>query len=81
MALPWEAGTFWNVHFSPDLLPEEPDPEVVFCPLDSSPLPLNYRVEADQVVYWETIKGERKPGSDVDVCFGGRIAVTLIRVF
>jgi 5'-nucleotidase len=81
MALPWEAGTFWNVNF-PHLAPEEPEPEVAFCPLDSSPLPLNYRVEADQAVYsGDYQRRARKPGSDIDVCFGGRIAVTLIRVF
>jgi 5'-nucleotidase len=81
MALPWEAGTFWNVNF-PHLAPEEPDPEVVFCPLDSSPLPLNYRVEADQAVYaGDYQRRARKPGTDIDVCFGGRIAVTVIRVF
>ena len=41
---PWEPGTFWNVNL-PHLAPEDPEPEVVFCPLDPSPLPLAYRVE------------------------------------
>ena len=81
MARPWEPGTFWNVNF-PHPEPEQPEPEVVFCPLDPSPLPLRYRVEGDQV----DLRGRlpvatRRPGFDVDVCFGGRIAVTLIRVF
>jgi 5'-nucleotidase len=81
MVLPWEAGTFWNVNF-PHLTPDEPDPEITFCPLDSSPLPLEYRVETDQAVYSGTYQNRaRKPGSDIDVCFNGRIAVTLIRVF
>ena len=39
MAQPWEPGTFWNVNF-PHLEPEQPEPDIVFCPLDPSPLPL-----------------------------------------
>jgi 5'-nucleotidase len=80
MAQPWEAGTFWNVNF-PHLAPEDPEPEAVLCPLDPSPLPLRYRVEAGEAVYTGDYQARaRRPGSDVDVCFGGRIAVTLIRI-
>ena len=80
MAQPWEPGTFWNVNL-PHLDPEEPEPDVVFCPLDPSPLPLRYRVEGDRCVYAGNYQSrQRQPGADVDVCFGGRIAVTLIRV-
>ncbi len=50
MQMPWEPGTFWNVNL-PHLAPEEPDPEVEFCPLDPSPLPLHYRVEAEHATY------------------------------
>jgi len=81
LASPCEPGTFWNVNF-PHLGPDEPDPDLVFCPLDPSPLPLTYRVEADQAVYTGDYQSRaRRPLSDVDVCFGGRIAVTLIRVY
>jgi 5'-nucleotidase len=80
MARPWGAGTFWNVNF-PHLLPHEPDPEVVFCTLDPSPLPLSYRVAGDESVYNGDYQSRaRRPGYDVDVCFRGRIAVTLIRI-
>ncbi|MGO9462788.1 MAG: 5'/3'-nucleotidase SurE [Isosphaeraceae bacterium] len=80
LALSWEAGTFWNVNF-PHPAAEGPDPEVVFCPLDPSPLPLDYRVEEGGFVYaGDYQKRAREPGTDVDVCFGGRIAVTLVRV-
>ena len=80
MARPWEPGTFWNVNF-PHPGPDHADPEVVFCPFDPSPLPLRYRVESDQSIYAGDYQSRlRQPGSDVDVCFGGRIAVTLIRV-
>src|SRR5262249_53567357 len=70
-----------NVNF-PHLQPDEPDPDLVFCPLDHSPLPLNYHVEAGRAVYTGNYQARaRRPNSDVDVCFQGRIAVTLIRVF
>jgi 5'-nucleotidase len=80
MALSLEAGCFWNVNL-PHLAPEDPDPEIVFCPLDPSPLPLNYRMEGDQFVYEGDYQARaRVEGSDVDVCFNGRIAVTAVRV-
>src|SRR5262245_8552465 len=34
---PWKQGTFWNINL-PHLGPDEPDPAVVFCPLDPTPL-------------------------------------------
>jgi 5'-nucleotidase len=80
MAQQWEPGTFWNVNF-PRLEPGEPDPDVIFCPADPSPLPLLYRVDGDRSVYAGDYQSrQRLPGRDVDICFGGRIAVTLIRV-
>jgi 5'-nucleotidase len=81
LALAWEPGTFWNVNL-PHLAPDEPDPDIVFCPLDPSPLPRNYRVEAGQAIYAGDYQSRaRRPNSDVDVCFGGRIAVSLIRLY
>ncbi len=77
---PWEPGTFWNVNL-PHPEPGGPDPELVSCPLDPSPLPLSYRVEGDAVRYTgDYQKRARRPSSDVDVCFGGRIAVSLVRL-
>jgi 5'-nucleotidase len=65
----------------PHVAPGDRDPEVVFCPLDPSPLPLDYLVAAGHAVYaGDYQKRVRRPGCDVDVCFGGRIAVSLIRV-
>jgi 5'-nucleotidase len=78
LVLPWEAGTFWNVNF-PHPPAGGPDPEIVFCPLDRSPLPIDYRVEEGRFIYaGDYQKRAREPGADVDVCFGGRIAVTLV---
>jgi 5'-nucleotidase len=73
---PPQPGTFWNVNL-PHLDPGTPDPERVFCPLDLSPLPLSFREDGDRLHYNGDYHGRpRRPGADVDVCFGGRIAVT-----
>ena len=80
MDLTWEPGTFWNVNL-PHLLPESSEPEIVFCPLDHSPLPLDYRVKDDLATYTgDYQKRARRPGQDVAVCFNGQIAVTLVRL-
>jgi 5'-nucleotidase len=79
-ARPVEPGTFWSVNL-PHLAADDPDPEMVFCPLDPHPLPLSYRHEEGLHHYdgdYHTRK--RTPGADVDVCFSGRIAVTQIRL-
>src|SRR5262245_47431933 len=39
---PREPGAFWNVNF-PHPPADAPAPEVVFCPLDPSPLPVRFR--------------------------------------
>jgi 5'-nucleotidase len=79
VARPWSPGTFWNINL-PHLDPDDPDPETVFCPLDPSPLPLSFRAYRDsQFCYDGDYHGRpRQPGSDVDVCFRGKIAVTRI---
>ncbi len=79
---PTEPGLFYNVNF-PHLAPDEPEPEIIFCPLDPHPLPLSYRHEADDHHFYDGDyqARERKPGADVDTCFGGRIAVTVMRLF
>jgi 5'-nucleotidase len=65
----------------PHLRLDDPDPEVVYCPLDPHPLPLSYRHEDAGMHYdGDYHRRERTPGADVDVCFGGRIAVTKIRL-
>jgi 5'-nucleotidase len=81
LARPPEAGVFWNVNL-PHLPPDAPWPEVVFCPLDPSPLPLSFRREGDGYAYDGDYHGRRRqPGSDVDVCFSGKIAVTRLALF
>jgi 5'-nucleotidase len=79
---PIEPGLFYNVNL-PLLPPGPASPEVVWCPLDPKPLPLNYRHEEETGLYYagDYNLRHRTPGADVDVCFGGRIAVTAVRLF
>ena len=81
LAKPPVPGSFYNVNL-PHLRSDESDPEAVFCPLDPHPLPLSYRHEDDGGMHYDGDyhARERTAGADVDVCFGGRIAVTLIKL-
>jgi 5'-nucleotidase len=75
-----EIGTYWNINL-PHLEPGDPDPEVVFCQPSTQPLPVNYRVDGNNYYYQgEYAKRDRISGSDVDVCFAGKIAVTQLRL-
>jgi 5'-nucleotidase len=80
LARPCPPGAFWNVNL-PHLDPGSPDPEVVHCPLDTRPLPVAFRREGESFVYAGNYHARpRDAGSDVEACFGGRIAVSLLRV-
>ena len=80
LSRPSEPGTFWNVNL-PHLEPGDPDPEVVFCRASTQPLPVNYRIEGEDFYYvGEYAQRDRTPGTDVDVCFSGRIAITQLRL-
>lgn len=76
---PLPPRSFWNVN-----LPHEPDyanttPEVVFCPVDTHPLPVTYeRIDGAWHYRSNYHARQRRLGSDVDVCFGGRVAVSLL---
>ncbi|MGI8432059.1 MAG: 5'/3'-nucleotidase SurE [Chthoniobacterales bacterium] len=81
LARPLEGGLFYNVNL-PVLPADAPDPEVVWCALDPAPLPLNYRHEEESGLYYAGAYHlrERTPGADVDICFGGSISVTAVRL-
>jgi 5'-nucleotidase len=78
---PIEPGLFYNINL-PNLPADAATPEVVWCSLDPNPLPLNYRHEEESDLYFagDYQLRHRKPDADVDVCFGGRIAVTAVRL-
>jgi 5'-nucleotidase len=81
LAQPIEPGLFYNVNLP--LLPSgAADPEVVWCPLDPKPLPLNYRHDEETGLYYagDYRLRHQTPGADVDICFGGRIAITAIQL-
>ena len=81
MRQPWQRGTFWNINL-PQLEPAAPDPEVMFCRLDPTPLPLSFREDGDLWHYdGDYHQRQRETGTDVDVCFQGNIAVTQISLF
>lgn len=79
---PTEPGLIYNVNF-PHLTADTPEPEIRFCPLDSNPLPLSYRHEAEHHHLYDGDYQSRlrTPGADVEVCFSGSISVTAIRLF
>ncbi len=80
-------GAFWNVN-----LPSDPadsataagnaGPEVVFCALDPSPLPLSFESgeNGDRRYNGKYVHRARQSGRDVDVCFRGAISVTEISI-
>jgi 5'-nucleotidase len=80
-AAPCPPGTFWNVNL-PHLAGDDPDPALVICPLEVGPLPLDYRHDGEFWTYAGVYQDRpRADGSDVDTCFRGQIAATLVPVF
>ena len=78
---PSSPGEFWCVNL-PHLETEEKVPEVVFCEQEYLPLEVKYeKSEPDSWQYIGDYHGRpRSPGSDVDVCFGGDIAISRVSV-
>jgi len=77
---PPRPGTFWNVNLPhPD--DESSDHELVFCPLDPSPHAFEYE-HREGALHWvsDYHNRPRRPDHDIDVCMGGRIAITEIPV-
>jgi 5'-nucleotidase len=80
LARPAPAIGLWNVNF-PHLDAGGPEPAVVYCPVDSNPLPVGYRREGDLFHYRGDYHARaREPGADVEVCLGGRITVSQVRM-
>jgi 5'-nucleotidase len=81
LAQPWTPGTFWNVNL-PHLDAQAPEPQLVYCPVNPKPLPLSFHREGTRYRYNGDYHGrQRLPGSDVDVCFSGNIAVSRLSLF
>ncbi|MCS6782508.1 MAG: 5'/3'-nucleotidase SurE [Gloeomargarita sp. SKYBB_i_bin120] len=73
-------GSFWNVNF-PHPEDGSPEPDIVFCPPCTRPLPIQYEATPAGYVY-QGVYHQRPsdPCSDVAVCLGGQIAVSQIWV-
>lgn len=74
-------GTFWNVNL-PHLPAGPADlPSRVLCHPARSPLNVSYHRGEEGYVYCASYASRpRDPGSDVEACFGGHVAVTLLQV-
>lgn len=78
LSKPPPAGAFWNINLpNPDN--SEINPEIVYCKLDPSPHGNSYELEGNSFNYRDDYHGRaRMPGRDIDVCMGGRVAVSEI---
>lgn len=73
-------GRFFNVNL-PHLAEPQDCPEIITCPLDLSPLPVAYRSETNGLQYAANYHlRPRIDGSDIAVCFGGRVALTELAI-
>lgn len=69
-------GAYFNVNF-PDPRDLQQTPDLIDCPLDPHPLPVAYHPAGQGVLYAiDYVNRPRDPGTDVDVCFSGSVAVT-----
>jgi len=75
---PLEPGHFWNVNL-PHPAPGEREPGMVRCGQERHSLHVDYveKTPGELTYSGDYHERPRVPGSDVDVCFGGDIAVTL----
>jgi 5'-nucleotidase len=76
---PLPARSFWNVNLPHPSNEQPATPQVVFCPIDPHPLPVSYE-QIDGAWHYRSDyhARKRKLGADVDVCFSGRVAVSLV---
>lgn len=77
VAAPPEPGRFWNVNL-PHPAPGDPEPRLVRCEQERHSLHVRYEEDEPGRLRYAGDYHERSrvPGSDVDVCFRGDIAVT-----
>ncbi|MDF1753567.1 MAG: 5'/3'-nucleotidase SurE [Verrucomicrobiales bacterium] len=77
-----DPGVFWNVNL-PHLEPEAAEPETIFCEPERAPLDVifDYDEDISSLIYRGSYHDRsRIKGSDVDICFGGNVAVTRFEV-
>jgi len=80
-AEPPGVGAIWNVNFpaAQDLAEAS---RHVRCPLEPGHLPVRFEAAGNRFRYRGVYADRpRRPGSDVDACFSGHVAVTRLRLF
>ena len=79
MRRPLPARCFWNVNLPAEYGELGRIPDIVFCPIDPHPLPVAYE-KIDGAFHFRSIYQNRQKrlGADVDICFSGRVAVSLV---
>jgi 5'-nucleotidase len=81
MQQPTVPGQFWNVNL-PHLTDQAPDPEIIYCPPCTQPLPTEFKVEDNQIFFTGKYRDRpRDRGADVDICLSGNISITTIRLW
>ena len=90
LSLPLPPKSFWNVNLPHRASLVDPLPQLVFCEPSCDPLPIlfqsgsanNYhQSDRESIVYTGVYRDrQRAPGTDVDVCFKGDIAITQLKV-
>jgi 5'-nucleotidase len=79
MGRPLPAGQLYNVNLP--FAPESEEPELVFCRPDPSPHDVRYTETERCFAYCGVfLNRPRVPGSDVDVVFSGKIAVSVLTI-
>ena len=73
--------SFINVNF-PDLTDQSDEfPNIVECPVDMRPLPVEYKQSERGFIYCGSYRGRaRTPDEDVDLCFNGAITVSRLQL-
>mgnify|MGYP000724986100 FL=1 len=75
-----QSDEFWNVNF-PSLPSGAQDPELVFCNHLGSSLHVAYEAVDGGFIYAGNYHARaRDPGSDVEACFNGAIAISRVRL-
>jgi 5'-nucleotidase len=59
----------------------QPQPQLVQCPIDANPLPTDFKRDEDgNYIYCSQYEDRlRSPDCDIDICFGGSVAVSPFR--
>lgn len=73
-------GQFWNINL-PHPESDAAQCDLAICPMDPNPLPVSFERDADGYRYTGKYhQRHRTPGHDVEQCFAGKIALTLMNL-